>query len=225
VSQIYKVQHAGLSKYGGFQSIDFADLDDDGDMDMILTNTWSLSLGSKNDIGYVNRRMGMVRYFENENGAALPWTLTEQLGKDNPFHELSDNFPLCMKCALSNATCNAGCNNYRGAQVTQQYPFSYLTVHMVDIDDDGDLDAVFGTARGNVLYYQNVGSKSLPVYQATSNADENPFSSISIGSGAPAFVDADGDGDLDLVLGSGKGSLFYYERISRGNMFPAQKLQ
>ena len=222
--QIFTANSFTLSTSGRFQSIDFADLDNDGDMDMILTSTWSLSVGSREDGTSFNRRMGKVRYFEHMNGDHNPpWTLTERLNEENPFHEISDNFILCMNCELSNVTCMAGCSNHKddvSSSERKVFPFSYLTVHMIDLDNDDDMDVVFGTPRGVVLYYKNMGNKSLPNYEAMNGAVDNPFSNIIVDHGAPAFVDADGDGDLDLVLGSGTGVLFYFERVSIDKYIP-----
>src|SRR5207342_3171454 len=67
-----------------------------------------------------------------------------------------------------------------------------------DVDNDGDLDIVFGTHFGAVRYFRNEGG----AYVERTGAD-NPFGAILVGNYAsPAFVDMDGDGDLDLAIGS-----------------------
>jgi gliding motility-associated-like protein len=81
----------------------------------------------------------------------------------------------------------------------------------VDIDDDGDVDAVVGmdTSDGgpndvqdDVLYFfRNLANLPTdpPVFQYDGS---NPFAGISIKrEGWPAFGDYDNDGDLDLVVG------------------------
>ena len=115
----------------GYRSLDFADLDGDGDMDMVL--------GTHNSV------IGNVRYFENID-ATLP-TLEEHVGNANPFHQMTNS----------------------DVRVTG--------VRLVDQDEDGDLDIVFGSISGKILYYKNIGNATVPMYQIVDGV-ENVFAHI-----------------------------------------------
>jgi hypothetical protein len=68
-----------------------------------------------------------------------------------------------------------------------------------DLDGDGDLDLLVGESSGWLNYYRNDGDTRAPRFALVS--DE--FERIRIGRrSAPALVDLDRDGDLDLLLGS-----------------------
>ncbi|MBC8277163.1 MAG: VCBS repeat-containing protein, partial [FCB group bacterium] len=78
----------------------------------------------------------------------------------------------------------------------------YASPELADIDGDGDLDLFVGRSpdignnmMGNVYYFENVGSASVPDFQfVTIN-----YLSFDIGSYAkPRLVDIDADGDPDL---------------------------
>ena len=60
----------------------------------------------------------------------------------------------------------------------------------------GDLDLVVGEIFGELIYAENTGTSTAPVFvQRTGSA--NPFDGIKSGeSSAPAFSDIDGDGTL-----------------------------
>ena len=88
-----------------------------------------------------------------------------------------------------------------------------------DIDGDGDLDAVIGTANGNLLYYQNVGSATNPIYSQQTGSS-NPFNVVApnlrVGANAnfsPSLGDMDGDGDLDAVVGTADGTILFFKNI------------
>jgi Ca2+-binding RTX toxin-like protein len=82
---------------------------------------------------------------------------------------------------------------------------------LVDLDGDGDLDAVVGSSGGHLRYFENTGTVGAPVFTQRSGSD-NPFNGVNVGyASMPAFADLDGDGDLDAVIGESYGVLHYLE--------------
>lgn len=84
-----------------------------------------------------------------------------------------------------------------------------------DLDQDGDLDLLFGNASSEFTYYENTGSASSPIF---ASSQVNPFFLRKIGTSAslisPTFVDLDNDGDLDVMAGGLSEGVSYFENIS-----------
>ena len=79
-----------------------------------------------------------------------------------------------------------------------------------DVDGDGDLDLVAGEHAGDLLYFENTGSASVPAFVQRVGAT-NPFDGIGLDEDStPTLANFDRDGDLDLVAGTLDGSLVYY---------------
>ena len=139
----------------------FADLDDDGDLDLVV-GEWD----------------GTLHYYENTGSRSRP-AFTEHAGAANPLDGIDVG------------------------------GFSAPT--FADLDGDGDPDLVIGEDDVTLHYYENTSSRSRPAFTERTGA-ANPLDGIDVGGfSAPTFADLDGDGDLDLIVGEREGHLYYYE--------------
>ena len=140
-----------------------ADLDNDGDLDLVVGNN-----------------TGLLYYFENTGTPANPG-FTERAGTDNPLDGVS--------------------------------VWSYSAPTFVDLDGDGDIDLIVGNGDGNIAYFENAGTASVPDFTQHSGA-ANPFDGIVMGIRSTlTLADLDGDSDLDLAVGVDEGDISYYENI------------
>jgi len=76
-----------------------------------------------------------------------------------------------------------------------------------DIDNDGDYDLFIGRLNGQISFYRNDGTPQIPsfVLQTTSYGGVNVHQNA-----APFFIDINNDTDADLFTGNIKGGLFFY---------------
>lgn len=87
---------------------------------------------------------------------------------------------------------------------------------LFDLDGDGLLDLVIGEKGGNLNYYHNSGTTSLPVFQLASDSlgkvNVTDYSISLSGYSVPTFF-SDNQGHVQLLVGSEQGKIFYYPDI------------
>ncbi len=205
---------------GSYSAPVLVDLDGDGDLDIMIGNAGSYG--------------GDSEYYENTGTATNP---TYSFHSENPFGLVdigSDATPsfvdidgdgdLDMFIGESVGTVNyfENTGTSTAPAFTQRFgaanPLSsedvgsYSTPTFVDLDNDGDLDAVIGGQDGQLDFHRNDGTSSSPNFVEVSGSTFGVSGTIDIGTySAPTFVDADGDGDMDMFLGGSAGNLNYFE--------------
>ena len=195
---------------GWLASPTFADLDDDGDYDLLIGDNTGVSFAYKNtgtassptwtretawdvlDIGnrarpcfadldgdgdydlLIGEKYGGPYAFENTGGASSPvWT--KKTAWDGP---------------------SVGQGNTAPA--------------LIDLDGDGDYDLLIGHIQGLSVAYENTGSTSSPAWTRKTAWDP-----VDVGDFAkPAFADLDGDGDYDLLIGEINGVSYAFENTA-----------
>ena len=156
---------------------ELADLDDDGDVDLIL--------GSRN---------GDIAFYENTGTATAP-VFTHITGEASPFDNIFDE----------------------SSRRFDSNP------DLADLDGDGDMDLIIGEVYDRQLvfnFYENTGTASNPEFTHRTDT-ANPITHIAgrqhVADLAPELVDIDDDGDLDFAFGSYDGGIHYAENDGTAN--------
>lgn len=197
-----------------FSSPEFADLDGDGDLDLILSN-WS----------------NAALYYENTGSSQAP-VYVEQTGVNNPFSAFSFQGRIQYNTTLVDIDADGDLDAFigydgwgveflrnDGTSTSPQFTHVTGTDHpfdgapnvnnsaaaFADIDNDGDLDAIWGQRNGIYYYFRNEGTATNPDFVFVSTGEGNPFywptTGYLGGHSKPIFFDYDGDGDQDVIAG------------------------
>lgn len=75
---------------------------------------------------------------------------------------------------------------------------------LADLDGDGDLDVLIGSATGEIAIYQNVGTATAPQFESVGFIDAERLTTT------PRAGDLTGDGVLDIVAGADSGGLLFW---------------
>ena len=196
----------------------FADLDDDGDADLMI-----------------GKETAFLYYFENTGTPTNP-NFTERTGAANPMNGVSvggystpsftdldgdGDLDLIVGNGDGDIAYFENTGTVPSPSFTQRTgaanPFdtitkgSWSTVALADLDGDGDLDLAVGINDGDVHYYENTGTSANPSF-ISRTGETSPLNNINAGSySTPVFVDFDNDNDPDLVVGSGNENIYYFE--------------
>ncbi len=89
-----------------------------------------------------------------------------------------------------------------------------------DFDQDGDQDLLIGNIRGDIHYYENIGSSTAPNFSFITDSfggieiTDNTGQVFTNGVAKPIVIDYDFDGDLEVLVGSIEGPVEVYEGFS-----------
>lgn len=193
--------------FGTDSYLSTADIDDDGDLDVI-----------------VGTLSGTLQYLENVSGV-----FTTRTGEENPFegidvgsdsrHTFADwdedgDLDLIsgngngdiLQYENQNGTFNTTATGFRG--YAKRSIDSKPTFH--DYDGDGDLDMLVGFFNQIGIYVKEDNGFYLDNADITFSAVLNPTHQF------PTFVDIDGDEQMDLVVGRYSGDFSLYKETSDG---------
>ncbi len=206
----------------GASSIDFADIDNDGDKDMIWGDFFSTSLYYLENNGNPSAPSYFVKYsFYPSNSDSLV-TSGFNMPRFTDFDGDGDydllvsvlydpSVPQSLIYYRNNGT--AFSPDFR--KVTENYFYTadfgiQSSPVFCDIDADGDFDFFAGSANnplGSIHFYENIGTRFSAVYVFRTDMYAGISGELTI---APSFSDVDSDGDYDLVTGRFDGKLMFY---------------
>ncbi len=220
VEEVVAASPFGGTSVGENSKMVLVDLDGDGDLDVVA-----------------GARSGELFTFENTGTSHAP-AFAEQVGSDNPFDGLDVGFysDPALADLDSDGDLDAIVGERYGAlllfentgdsnapafveQGGTDNPLLGVDVGnlaspaLVDLDDDGDADAVIGDSYGILRYFENTGGARMPIFVEQTGA-ANPFDNVNNSAAnsylVPAFADVDGDGDFDVIQGNLGGAFRFY---------------
>jgi hypothetical protein len=193
----------------------FADIDDDGDLDLF--------------IGSLKNPTGSITFLENTGSVFNPsfylsdssfFNIISDLSITPSFGDIDNDADLDLIVGKYDGKLELYINSgdpssplfSNGSTLLDNLNIaidvgSAASPFLMDVDNDSDLDLVIGGFNGKFYFYENTGNPF--TYEFT--LDSQFFGSIDIGDySTPFLFDYNEDGSLDLFSGSRKGELFYF---------------
>lgn len=178
--------------------LSFADIDDDGDLDFLFGYQTGYPTYSPAISLYKNTGTPEAPAFTPEDASPLfnivpSWfesIILSDIDGDNDFDILLNGYEFFEN------TGNSTTPQFEN-KIGSENPFNNIIwlqsniAHLIDNDNDGDLDLFVGMQVG-VKYYENIGSSTYPYFK-----DENGIQIFNYVND-PEFADIDGDGDYDM---------------------------
>ncbi len=175
----------------------FADIDNDGDLDVFI-NTY-------NNNPYLYRNTGDAEnptftlqdassFFDTDFNNTLRTMLLKDIDGDNDLDALI-NGDSYYENQGDNTTpyfveITGNSNPFEDIDNLGSWDLPYL----IDLDADSDLDLLFGNDTG-IEYYKNTGTVNSAIFENTSGGIDSTYYAM------PDFVDIDNDGDFDMFVG------------------------
>jgi len=209
--------NAGLPDVGYNSYPAFADLDNDGDYDLLI-----------------GRDLTSLVYFRNTGNRNAPvWTRDYSLfsgvegntyWKNPVFFDLDGDGDFDLIYGTSAGKIYVYLNKGSVSSPSFQYYPDFFkviklngnsaTVSLCDYDGDGDYDLLSGIWTGKFIFFENMGNSNSPQFADGKNID----SGIKVGAySAPVWTDFDKDGDWDILSGALDGKLYYF--VNNGGHF------
>lgn len=203
----------GLTNPGDYILPSFADMDGDGDLDIIAVSYNTSLIFYENTGTATSPSFAAPQTFAFGLYPIIFRPVPADIDDDGDLDIFSGEYYGAYKYFENTGT---GTNPSFAPPVTN--PFSLDSADelgfpvFADLDNDGDMDLLSNEYYGNFKYYENTGTASSPNFTAPLT---NPFG-FSISSpyeACPAICDLDNDGDLDVLTGSWGygGNMYYYE--------------
>ena len=196
------------------QQMDIGDVDNDGDMDVVIANEGTAELLLNN--GTLEPFLGVSPVLISNKPSSPRSIKLADVNRDGLLDVMVGGAGASVRLTLNDGDAlpfSGTVANQLTFAATESYVYSFA---VGDVNNDGYPDVVLG----KILLSTGDGIKTLYLHDKNIDADTNPYNSIapiSIGVAAQAFAmelaDMNADGNLDLVVGHGN----YISATSRIN--------
>ncbi len=205
------LSHPGRA--GSTVDVDFADLDDDGDLDAAFSSDldrggiviWND--GTAQNADFVHRYplgplqgQSNVTFLDIDNDGDYDYFSGQGYRKKQIYYAENIGTPEVPLFEVRS-------DHYKNLDLGSPFNFDFG-----DLDNDGDYDLIVCKFMGNVALYYNVGSPDSAVFDLSTD-NLFPQRDTTDWMETPELADIDNDGDLDLFLAGANAHLYYFENV------------